>query len=107
MNTQNKELVNFITTKYLDYTSARSKELYPDKIEAWNEYHTQTIKLFWEKIADYPRYVEESANNLKKYGRKLIQDTSSNPDIDYACRITGINSDWIVSLQREFFHGKK
>lgn len=107
MNTDNKALVEFITTKYLEYTHERNLKYYPDKIQSWDEYHTQTIKVFWEKIADYPRYAEESANNLKKYGRKLMQDTSSNPDIDYACRYAGINSDWIVSLQCEFFYGRK
>ncbi len=115
MNTDNKMLVEFITKKYLDYAFERNTRLYAnssDKLSIANEYDTKMIQLFWEKIAEFPEYNEKCyqaylIQRQKGLNRGMFGNTSSNPDVDYASRISGINSDYILSLQREFFHGKK
>ncbi len=115
MNTDNKALVEFITKKYLDYAFERNAKLYinsSDKVAIANEYDTKMIQLFWEKIAEFPEYNERNyqaylIQRQKGLNRGMFGSTSSNPDIDYACRCSGISSDYILGLQREFFYGRK
>lgn len=108
MDATNKDLRKFITKKYLTYTHERDYKSHPLEINQWDEYNQKVINLFWEKLEDFPRYNDECYQHyLKQRSKGLIHtmfgSDSSNPDIDYACRISGISSSYMLQLQREFY----
>jgi hypothetical protein len=77
------------------------------KEKGYDENHSNTLmNLFWEKVDYYPTYALECSQARDKAKRNgtssYFVDTSKNPDLDYAGRMSGISDDYIWQLMGYF-----
>lgn len=84
---------DFCTTEYLRYCLKRG----------YSESQSRSmIDLFWQKVDEYPQYIESCYRYRKSKGLLPVYDESRHPDLDYASKASGISADFIWQLMGIF-----